>query len=169
MIKSGYANLSEAKQVGTLYHYTTLLGLLGILKDDKIRKQVYEDKGKSKQGVSLTRNKNLNFTKGYNSVMIILDGDKISNNYKVEPINAWSKHEERGATNPTNREQEERVLGDLNHVSKYIVSVVFNEALGTNDGYKGATSILGRQSSKLDEICKLLDDKSIKHNLNQII
>lgn len=77
----------EGKQVGTLYHLTTLRGLHGILKDGFIKPN-FEDQ------ISTTRNKDIDpssFLDTYDSggevtVILELDGDKISNNYKVRPF-----------------------------------------------------------------------------------
>jgi hypothetical protein len=77
--------LNEGKQVGTLYHFTSLSGLYGILKTGYIN--INED-----GFVSTTRDKNLNtseFDSEYeepNYVSIYLDGNKISQNYKISPF-----------------------------------------------------------------------------------
>ena len=77
--------LNEGKQVGTLYHFTTLRGITGILTSGKIRTN--ED-----GVVSATRDKNLNTAEfdsegepDGNVVRIDLDGDKISNNFQIKP------------------------------------------------------------------------------------
>ena len=75
--------LKEAKQVGTVYHYTTILSLLKILDDD-----VLGDKSLGKYSrVSLTRDKN--FQKRTKIIpaecRITINGDKLSNRYKIQP------------------------------------------------------------------------------------
>jgi hypothetical protein len=77
--------LNEAKQVGPIYHFTTLRGATGIFTSGKIR--VNED-----GVVSVTRDKNLNTSEfdsegepEENIVRIDLDGDNISNKYKIRP------------------------------------------------------------------------------------
>lgn len=76
--------LREAKQVGILYHATTLKGLKGILKFDKIQADYYNS-GCS-DGISTSRDK----TYFYQApVQLILDGNKLSNKYKLEPYTAF--------------------------------------------------------------------------------
>jgi hypothetical protein len=77
--------ITEGKQVGTLYHFTSLNGLYGILKDGFIKPN-YEGQ------ISTTRNKNIidisaffEYNGGQVTVILELDGDKISNNYKIKP------------------------------------------------------------------------------------
>jgi hypothetical protein len=75
----------EAKQVGDRYHFTSLQGLYGILKDGFI-------KPNSENQISTTRNKNVDmssffeYSGGQVTVMLTLDGNKISNKYKVKPF-----------------------------------------------------------------------------------
>lgn len=77
--------INEGKQVGTLYHFTSLNGLYGILKDGFIKPN-YENQ------ISTTRNKNIvdtsaffEYSGGQVTIILELDGDKISNNYKIKP------------------------------------------------------------------------------------
>ena len=75
----------EAKQVGDIYHFTSLQGLYGVLKDGFI-------KPNSEGQISTTRNKNVDmssffeYSGGQVTVMLTLDGNKISNQYKVKPF-----------------------------------------------------------------------------------
>jgi hypothetical protein len=82
--------LREAKQVGPLYHFTSIESIYNILKDEFIRPN-------SEKVVSTTRNKNQDpsyFLNDYYSKMILvrikLDGNKISNNYKIKPY-LWAE------------------------------------------------------------------------------
>jgi hypothetical protein len=71
-----YLNIDEAKQVGIIYHFTSVNNLIGI-----VRKNVmYSNLGY----ISFTRNSRL----GYNDaeVRIMFDGDKMSNKFKFEPF-----------------------------------------------------------------------------------
>ena len=89
--------LNEGKQVGTLYHFTTLNSLLDILKSNKLTTRTYNiDSPYGKQVISLTRNKNFDKTNQIFwfrlagnrpiNVRLTLDGDKLSNNYHLEPV-----------------------------------------------------------------------------------
>jgi len=98
--------LYEAKQVGHIYHFTTPTKILDILKSGKI--------AKGNEGyVSLTRDFQLPYEKGYFNtgeyiIRITIDGDKLSNNVKINPIS-----DVRFSTD----EREEGVLNEIN--SKY--------------------------------------------------
>jgi len=87
--------LREAKQVGPLYHFTNISFLNDILKTGLKFKP--DNSGlpqyKNTFNVAVTRDKSgegvmefLSFGKEFN-IRIKLDGDKISEHYKVEPIN----------------------------------------------------------------------------------
>jgi len=77
--------LSEGKQVGTLYHFTSIKNLHSILKDGYLKPN-YENQ------ISTTRNKNVDLTpffmdynKKTNVARLKLNGDKISQRYKIKP------------------------------------------------------------------------------------
>ena len=79
--------LIEGKQVGVLYHYTTLLSLLKIVASNTL------GRGEKYDTVSVTRNKNFHKK---NSIVptegvFVLDGNKLSNKYKIEPFAYTSK------------------------------------------------------------------------------
>lgn len=82
--------ITEGKQVGLLYHYTSKDGLDGILKTNKLKSSGEYYKGKELYYVSFTRNKNFH-EKGrtFNvktDYRITIDGDKLSNKYKIKPF-----------------------------------------------------------------------------------
>ena len=78
------------KQVGTLYHYTSADGLKGILKSNSIKASKEYYLGNDLHFISFTRNKNFH-KKGSSfdvkiDYRIALDGDKLSNKYKIKPF-----------------------------------------------------------------------------------
>ena len=95
-MKKFYEFLNESKQVGLLYHWTSFASLYMILSDDYMKggKAVRDDvttfKGDIFYGVSFTRDK---FFHGWKNrhypmeVCIVVNGDKLSNNYKLFPYN----------------------------------------------------------------------------------
>ena len=109
--------LNEGKQVGNLYHFTTLRGATGILTSGKIK--INED-----GVISTTRDKNLNTaefdTEGdpdKNIVRIDLDGNKISNSYKIQPYSF-------GHIGKENLEFEEQIVtGKEGLPIKYITNI----------------------------------------------
>ncbi len=94
--------LNEAKQVGTIYHFTDLQSAWVILSDKElITDDSIDFSGfdggfslkRAREGVSFTRNKNLKMTanaggrdgKSWGAVRIAFDGNKLSSKYKIEP------------------------------------------------------------------------------------
>ena len=101
--------ITEAKQVGDRYHFTSLKGLYGILKDGFI-------KPNAENQISTTRNKQMDLTifpagGGAALIMLILDGDKISNKYKIRPFN---------------------IAGDYDNLPIYLNKYEFEEQIITN-------------------------------------
>lgn len=118
----------EAKSVGKLYHFTTIRSLLQIADDDTLG----DVSNMPHSTVSLTRNKNL-----YRHTRIIpaeccivIDGDKLSNRYRIRPYQ-WSPKHFTGKPATTNHEvedqYEEEVQGVIRDLSKYVTEVVLFE------------------------------------------
>ena len=93
--------IQEGKQVGILYHYTSLDVANSILKDgfikggDKSISGYLESMvGDNKYSLSLTRNKNFHkFNRWIGEEIecrFVIDGDSLSNIYKIQPITAVS-------------------------------------------------------------------------------
>lgn len=83
--------ITEGKQVGDIYHYTTLKNAISILKDNALKKSTepQEDEyGDKRDGISFTRFSHTNVlgsSDDHLSVRFKLDGDKLSNKYKTSP------------------------------------------------------------------------------------
>lgn len=102
---------SEAKQAGILYHITSIKNLLAIIKTNQLQGAIF--------GISTTRDKN-----GYKHIkglagsgcQLVLDGNKISNNYKIQPYqDTTDKYED---------EYEERIKTRLiKNINKYIIMI----------------------------------------------
>ena len=106
-------DLIEAKQAGPLYHFTSFDGLKGILESNtlKVGDDSNFETGGNPGSISLTRNKNL----WYFPYRIELDGDKLSNNYKITPYQ-WSGGEHKS-------EWEESIDKDIKNIKSYITSI----------------------------------------------
>lgn len=111
-----YKQLIEGKEVGTLYHFTYFPKFVNIVKDGYVLKATTD----RDNYVSLTRNFDLLRDKLYfmtMNVRIVLDGDKLSNRYKIEPYNFFASPT-RGARLPGDEngggESEERIKGNVN-------------------------------------------------------
>ena len=105
-----------AKQVGILYHYTSINSLKKILNGN-----ILKSRG---DYISFTRNQNFDFIPRQigNALecRIEIDGDKLSNDYKIKPYN----DEEFTKNNPTKMEQEEMVKGYISPIIPYIVKII---------------------------------------------
>jgi hypothetical protein len=117
--------IQEAKQVGIVYHYTNYENLLNILQDDMLMIGNHNY-------ISLTRNKKNN--KNGLQVQIVIDGNKLSNNYKIEPFDyfdmEYAKKHPIGYSGED--EQEERVLTKkIKDLHKYIlkINIMFNASV----------------------------------------
>jgi hypothetical protein len=114
--------LLEAKQVGILYHYTSIANAINICSDDMLKPGEFD-------GVSFTRNKDFHTTEReeiQTGVKFVIDGDKLSENYKIEPFNYfWNR--EQGSKFYTHHdymdEQEELVKSPIRNLSRYVIKV----------------------------------------------
>lgn len=131
--------LKERKQVGTLYHFTDLYGAFGILEDMKIKKNEEADDISAhggvfvmtapRQGISFTRNSNLIATRNAGSakerpwgeVRIAIDGDRLSDRYKIEPY-----VDKDNSITRADDQAEEVVRKNEVDISGLILEVVFN-------------------------------------------
>ena len=113
-IKKIIEELDEGKQVGTLYHFTNADKFIHILKDNSLKSSRRQpDNGYGGYGyISFTRDKNFNkIPRGSISgtaIVFIVDGDKLSNRFKIEPFNYYNYASK---SNPERVEAEERVVG----------------------------------------------------------
>ena len=95
-IKKIIEELDEGKQVGTLYHFTNADKFIHILKDNSLKSSRRQpDNGYGGYGyISFTRDKNFNkIPRGSISgtaIVFIVDGDKLSNRFKIEPFNYYN-------------------------------------------------------------------------------
>lgn len=124
--------LSEGKQVGELYHFTNGHMMKAIIKDNKFIGDV------EAPYISFTRDRSLNpIGRGFKGteLMIVIDGDKISQNYKTEPFNWKGNHFPKGYTGKPgqkydyNFEAETRVKGPIRNAKKYIKRIIFLDNL----------------------------------------
>ncbi len=143
--------LNEAKQVGSLYHYTSADGLKNILQSNQLKSSEEEYMGNDLNFISFTRNKNFHKKEQKFNVKtdyrITLDGDKLSDRYKIKPfayIPGWNYTDNweydwledepesvvRDFFNATGDydEQEERIWfkqpgQSINDIKKYILAV----------------------------------------------
>lgn len=140
--------LLESKQVGDLYHVCTLDNFVKYI----VPTNSLSGSGNFTVGRSLSANKAVFFTRdkryvintAYDDMLMMdvdnsfaiqlcLDGDKLSDNYKVIPYNDAefsvdiydTDDDAEAILNPKNRAQEEVVLGTIKNLKKYIKSIRF--------------------------------------------
>lgn len=131
MIKRFKEYLAEGKQVGTIYHFTNPEALMWILVQDELEsgshpfisftrdwnlKNPYTY-GTSLSGKSLGTKKN---APNWSNVRLVIDGDKLSNNNKVEPYSDVIQ----GFSRKNQGESEERVKSKyIKNISKFIKQI----------------------------------------------
>lgn len=110
--------LNESKQVGLLYHFTRTGELIGILKDNMLKaSDMWVTNNDSRPINSFTRNKNGWDVGGFpTDVRITIDGDKLSNKYKIQPYDMRFGDDE----------MEERVYKNISNIKDYILNITIN-------------------------------------------
>ena len=133
-----YNSLIEAKQVGVLYHFTSFINALKILNKNMLIPG-------ANRYISFSRDKNFlnvaRFSLGSGSggnpigVAIVIDGDKLSNKYKITPYNYYASSEPSGGVltkykhTPEEDETEETVNKQITNLNKYIIKLIVFENL----------------------------------------
>lgn len=123
-------NLFEAKSVGILYHYTSIKALEQILNTNTIRST-----SRHYKSISFTRNKFFHRDPGFDvpcDARLILDGDKISERYKIQPYACTYPGDRNWKGDPDNIgrgvvEFEERMFQPLENLSTYLLGVEIAE------------------------------------------
>ena len=123
---------NEAKQVGTIYHVCNLDSFNHILKTNTIESsgKWYNHLYHGDEFVSFTRNQYFIPNDGLSNIteqnilfQIVVDGNKLSENYRVGPYNDLPCQ---GYDIIANREMEEAVKGPIKNASKYIKEIRFD-------------------------------------------
>lgn len=118
--------VQEEKQVGVIYHYTSISNLLSILDSNTLK----PDRRLRNVSISFTRDRYFHKkSRAIGSVIesrIVLDGNKLSQRYSFEPYSFFRNY--------YNQESEERVLKrDITDIDKYILRVDLLYSLSTDD------------------------------------
>lgn len=137
MIKLFDEFINEGKQVGIVYHFTSIPYLQHILAAGSIQGSSDFLDGYEQVFVSATRNYDLDWLD--KSVRLTLDGDRISDNYKVEPIHYFNrenkaefrdkgpnhKHYKKVITN----QYEERIWANKLALVPYVLQIDINKSV----------------------------------------
>lgn len=135
--------LYESKQVGVIYHYTSLQGLFDIMEDNRLNVGTYE----KNNSISFTRDKffgNRLRAGVKTDVRIVIDGSKLSNKYKIGPYQFTGSEKIKLGMDDDNieweqsvgDEQEERLFlpkgsRGIENVSDYILKIEFPKDFST--------------------------------------
>jgi len=154
--------LYEAKQVGILYHYTSLESLVQITNSNMLRQMGYD-------GVSLTRDKNFHKWDRESipsECRFIIDGDKLSHNFKIEPFNYYANDKDAfNNERPYNHtpyydEQEEVVKRPIKPLNKYVIQLqIFEKVLNEYYDNEYFDSVHLDQYPTKDDFIEFLEEK----------
>ena len=108
--------LNEAKQVGTIYHFTSNLSAINIARGNKLtptrHPELNPTTNKKEHYISFTRNKGFRKVARVGidlDVVFVVDGNKLSNKYKIKPFDFYKKSPQIAAVALTYDEDEERI------------------------------------------------------------
>ena len=158
-LKENLANIDEGKQIGPLYYFTRYGRLTKIIENNFIMTSTIQP------FVSFTRNKNMKSDTISDDVRITIDGDMLSNKYKITPF----AHTQAGYGRGVSDESEERI--DLRKypkgvdISKLILSIDINDPtrdFDPEDSY-GPPSL-----TEFSTLVNLLRNKRIPFKFNKV-
>ena len=129
--------LNEGKQVGILYHWTDFLNLYSIINSNSLKSNITTDFNSKRltkseeKCISFTRSKNKSqFLISQDSqCALILDGNILSNNYKISPHHDVNPHYGDDEDDyEVYDEMEERICGiDIKNLDRYITGIIFDK------------------------------------------
>jgi len=146
-----FKEVQEGKQVGDIYHFTTVQSLNHLINKTKQKEynlEIFEFFARNNR-FSCTRDgclahnilsKDINVSKGY-VVRIDFDGNKISNNFKIKPINGYEDDNDKSSRiGKDYQEKEEAIIMKMNDkvegktfkALKYIKKITFQNNILNN-------------------------------------
>lgn len=171
--------ICEAKQVGTLYHVCSLKEYLKyVLPNDQLSSsgRYYNYLYGGDNYVSFTRDKKFVLdTRDEDIILIqiVVDGDKLSEKYKIGPYNDFAFGGSKGAVKKKKddfrkREMEECVKGPIKNLSKYVKEVRFDISAAENLTSERELELLRRKRKSLSHLVynKFLRDRSANIGVN---
>lgn len=137
IIPSSFNNkeeIKEEKQVGILYHFTSYPSFRKIMQENQLKtsswktyftNEIGKTEFKQNFAISFTRDKNFNnraYSIGGTDVRLVIDGNKLSNKYKISPI----AEPDFQKSDPKGFEAEERIYFDsfqgIKDIKHYIIN-----------------------------------------------
>jgi hypothetical protein len=153
--------IKEAKQVGTLYHFTDYCSMFEIVESDMSMYSEFER-------ISFTRYKNFNAPDISKEVRIAVDGTKLSNKYKIAPYSSSTAAFSRSAH--SGKEEAEEFLdigeGQLD-LSEYLIGieVIDLDVLNTTDTDAYFTKSKKESARCYKKLLKVLKKDEIPYKL----
>ena len=158
--KSKIALLSEAKQVGVLYYFGPYRRLARLVENDFVLTSTIQPY------VSFTRNKSMTSDTIASEFRIKIDGDKLSNKYKISPF----AHTSAGYGRTSKDEAEERIdlskYPDGVDISNCILGMDIKNPLDAgNDEFDDEEAFEPPSMLAYDQLIKALKSKNIDFNI----
>lgn len=142
-------DLIEAKQVGTLYHWTSFDSLIKILKSNELKANIneeyYDIDFRAQTNSSFNVKPHVSFTRSKGKVWgndhiyslpcaLEIDGDKLSNNYQISPYSMVDYPKIKAGQQDSEgevyqAEYEERVYNDIKNIDKYIKAIILDKIM----------------------------------------
>ena len=151
--------LNESKQAGYLYHITKIPSAIKILNSNELIGSQFGGADSEKYGISTTRNKQFLYDarNTLNFVQFVLDGSKISNNYKITPHDYWQREYNKPIfSEPQIVDEDEEIIltpkGKISNILNYVIEVnIFNNDLNKdNDNIKQLVDNLNKLNIKIN-------------------
>lgn len=120
-------SLNEVKNMGLLYHYTSMKFAENIMKSNKLLGSLNEFEDRTYKVVSLTRNRNFHNTEYHKMggtryfVRFALDSEKLSQHYKMRPIFSYFE-KQKGKQNLFGAE-EGVITNEIFPLTRYLVKI----------------------------------------------
>lgn len=161
---------SESKQVGILYHFTTIYNFIDIVRSGCVLFSSKESKRTGFAGlqnelmdyISFTRNFRLKSHNG-SYFRFDIDGDKLSEEYKIEPF-----IDSKAVTRKTHEENEERIIKNKVNILDSLQSVtILMDIIGTQDSF--SFSVTPNNVSDLETQQKLNNFIENDHYLKMLL
>lgn len=127
-MKSFLQYLQEEKQIGILYHYTSIPKLISIIKSNSLKSGKYETylplQNKYVNSISLTRDKNFHRLWRLGIITecrFIVDGNKLSRKYRIRPYHYFKNYH----YNETHKDEQEEIVltQEITNLSDYVIKL----------------------------------------------
>lgn len=165
-------NLYEVKNMGLLYHYTSMRYAEKIMESNKLIGTLNYWENRKYKIVSLTRDRNLHKTKYFEMVnntyfvRFVLDSEKLSQNYKIRPI--FSDVEKMRGKQKLFGAEEGVIADEIYPLTEYLVRIEIIKPLMdmSLEKYKDKLSVFNLDN--VDEFIKKYDVRLIDLNNKEV-